>query len=112
MIYRSCLVISRSPTPRARTPVTLMQAAFMPTSTPEHLNPRYLCWNEVGVVRCYGTPDDDSNEQCSIEVEFHDTTFHNSMMMQNYQGYTMGSLSTTALAVANARFKHTQTLVN
>lgn len=80
-----------------------MQTAFMPTSTPEHLNPRYLCWNEIGIVRSYGNLDEDSGEQCSIEVEFHDTTFHNSMMMQNYHNYTMGSLSPTALAVANVR---------
>lgn len=58
----------------------------------------------MGVVRSYGNPEDDSSEQCSIEVEFHDTTFHNSMMMQNYQGYTMGVVSTTVLAVANARW--------
>lgn len=60
------------------------------------------------MVRSYGRPDDDSGEQCSIEVDFHDTTFHSSMMMQNYQGYTMGSLSTTALVVANSRFKRKQ----
>lgn len=88
--------------PRSTTPLTPMQLPFMPSSTPEHLNPRYLCWNDVGVVRSYGNPNED-DEQCSIEVEFHDTTFHNSMMMQNYQGYTRGSLSTTALAVANAK---------
>lgn len=81
-----------------------MQSPFMPTSTPEHLNPRYLCWNEVGIVRSYGNPDDDSGEQCSIEVEFHDTTFHNSMMMQNYQNYNKGALSTSALTIANSRF--------
>lgn len=71
----------------------------MPSSTPEHLNPRYLCWNDVGIVRAYGASEDDSK---SIEVEFHDATFHNSMMMQNYQNYTMASLNTSALAVANS----------
>lgn len=70
----------------------------MPSSTPEHLNPRYLCWNDVGIVRAYGTSDDESK---SIEVEFHDATFHNSMMMQNFHNYTLASLSMTALGVAN-----------
>lgn len=86
--------------PRPRTPEVPLQAAFMPSSTPEHLNPRYLCWNEVGVVKCYGTPDDDQGK--SIEVEFHDFNFHNSMMLQNFQNYTMGSISPACLAVANA----------
>ncbi|KRT85068.1 hypothetical protein AMK59_290 [Oryctes borbonicus] len=84
---------------RPRTPEIPMQSPFMPSSTPEHLSPRYLCWNDVGIVKAYGSPEDESK---SIEVEFHDTTFHNSMMMQNFQNYTMGSLSTGALAVASS----------
>ncbi|KAK9692495.1 Minichromosome loss protein, Mcl1, middle region [Popillia japonica] len=90
---------SSAPSSRPRTPEVPLQAAFMPSSTPEHLNPRYLCWNDVGIVRAYGASEDDSK---SIEVEFHDATFHNSMMMQNYQNYTMASLNTSALAVANS----------
>lgn len=90
-----------SPSPIPRIPETPMQAAFMPTSTPDHLNPRYLCWNEVGTIRSYGTADDETGN--SIEVEFHDASLHNSIMMQNYQGYTMGSISTGVLAVANSR---------
>lgn len=80
-----------------------MQAVFMPSSTPEHLNPRYMCWNEVGIIRSYGSEDDDDDSGTSIEVEFHDTTLHSSMMMQNFHGYTMGALSTSGLLVANAR---------
>lgn len=75
----------------------------MPSSSPEHLDPRYLCWNDVGIVRSYGNNADDESASKSIEVEFHDSTFHNSMMIQNYQDYTMGSLSKSALAVANSR---------
>lgn len=75
----------------------------MPSSTPDHLDPRYMCWNEVGVIRCYGNNAEDETVMKSIEVEFHDSTFHNSMMMQNYQDYTMGSLSKSVLAVANSR---------
>lgn len=86
---------------RPRTPEVPLQAVFMPTSTPEHLNPRYLCWNDIGIVRSYGNEDEDG--QKSIEVEFHDATFHSSMMMSNFLGYTMGSLSSTVLAVANTK---------
>lgn len=53
----------------------------------------------MGIVKYYGSVEDDSK---SIEVEFHDATFHNSMMMQNFQNYRMASLSTAALAVANS----------
>lgn len=74
----------------------------MSSSTPQHLDPRYMCWNEVGIIRSYGHQIDEGTK--SIEVEFHDTTFHNSMMLQNYQDYTMGSLSKGALAVANSRY--------
>ncbi|RZC41194.1 WD repeat and HMG-box DNA-binding protein 1 [Asbolus verrucosus] len=92
---------SAAPSPRPKTPEIPLQAPFMPSSTPEHLNPRYLCWNEVGVIRSYGSlTDEDSGK--SIEIEFHDSSFHNSMMLQNYQDYIMGSVSKAALAVANA----------
>ncbi|KAK9890820.1 hypothetical protein WA026_012163 [Henosepilachna vigintioctopunctata] len=95
-------IMSKSPSPRPRTPVIPLQEPFMPSSTPVHLDPRYLCWNEIGVIRCYGTvSEDDDSSSKSIEVDFHDSTFHNSMMMQNYQNYMMGSLSSAALAVAN-----------
>ncbi|KAJ8971614.1 hypothetical protein NQ317_014735 [Molorchus minor] len=87
---------SRCTTPRARTPEVLPQRHFMPSSTPEHLDPRYLCWNEVGVIKSYGNTSDETSSK-SIEVEFHDTTFHNSMMLQNYQDYTMGTISKAAL---------------
>ncbi|XP_044753645.1 WD repeat and HMG-box DNA-binding protein 1 isoform X1 [Coccinella septempunctata] len=96
-------VASRSPTPRPRTPEIPLQPAFMPSSTPTHLDPRYLCWNEVGIVRGYGSIlDEDESTSKSIEVDFHDSTFHSSMMMQNFQNYMMGSLSTSALVVANS----------
>lgn len=79
-----------------------MQKAFVPTSTPEHLNPRYLCWNDVGIMRCYGSYEDESDNK-SIEVEFHDASLHNSMTVPNFQSYTMGTLSKTSLIVANSR---------
>lgn len=92
-------------TPRPRTPEIPLQNPFMPSSTPEHLNPRYLCWNEVGVIRRYGSLSDEDSVK-SIEVEFHDAFFHNSMMIQNYHDYFLGSLSKGALVVANSRYAY------
>ncbi|CAH1099771.1 unnamed protein product [Psylliodes chrysocephalus] len=101
---------SRANTPRPRTPEIPLQPPFMSSSTPEHLDPRYMCWNEVGVIRCYGNNADEGATK-SIEVEFHDSTFHNSMMMQNYQEYTMGTLSRAVLLVANSSQIHVVPLV-
>lgn len=93
---------SRSPTPRAKTPEIPLQEPFMPSSSPAHCDPRYLCWNDVGIIRSYGHINDDDNGGKSIEIDFHDTMFHSSMMMQNFQDYTMGSVSKSVLVVANA----------
>lgn len=70
-----------------------------------HLNPRYLCYNEIGIVKSYinTAEDEETDATGSIEVEFHDTTFHNSIMLSNFQNYNLASLSSTALVVANAK---------
>lgn len=97
-------VLTICPSPRPRTPEIPLQNCFMPSSTPEHLDPRYMCWNDIGVVRCYGSSlDEDAESGKYIEVEFHDFSFHNSMMMQNFNGYFLGNLSSSALILANAR---------
>lgn len=76
----------------------------MPSSTPEHLDPRYLCWNEFGVVRSYGTSlSNDADRGKSIEVDFHDSSFHSSMMVPNFHDFTMGCLSRSSLAIANSK---------
>ncbi|XP_066141426.1 WD repeat and HMG-box DNA-binding protein 1 isoform X1 [Euwallacea fornicatus] len=93
---------SRASSPRPHSPAIPLQASFMPSSTPEHLDPRYLCWNDVGIVKCYGSNADDELSSKTIEVEFHDSAFHNSMMVQNFKDYTMGSIGRGALAVANS----------
>lgn len=72
----------------------------MPSSTPDHLDPRYLCWNHIGIIRSYGLQDENSINK-SIEVEFHDTMFHNQIMFTNFKNYTMASISYTALILAN-----------
>lgn len=93
---------SRSPSPRPRTPQTPLQEPFMPTSSPEHLDRRYMCWNHIAVIRCYNsTSDDDLNINKSIEVDFHDSTFHSNITIQNFNDCTMGSVSATVLVTAN-----------
>ncbi|XP_013197193.2 WD repeat and HMG-box DNA-binding protein 1 [Amyelois transitella] len=72
------------------------QPPFQPSSTPSQLEHRYLCWNEVGIVRCHTL----ENGESSIDVEFHDTNVHHGINLNNYLNHTMASLSTTVLALA------------
>ncbi|XP_057323397.1 WD repeat and HMG-box DNA-binding protein 1 [Microplitis mediator] len=74
-----------------------MQDPFQPGSTPVHLLSRFMVWNDVGIVRCYTSED---NEESSIEVEFHDTSVHHSMHMSNYFRHTIAALSCEALAMS------------
>ena len=81
---------------KATIPEINLQAPFQPGSSPIHLLSRFMVWNEIGIVKCYVTDDEDDS---SIEVEFHDTTIHHSMHMNNYLRHTMAALSTQALAL-------------
>lgn len=53
-------------------------------------------WNDVGMVRCFTSEDENS----SIEVEFHDATIHRSMHINNYLRHSIAALSTQALALS------------
>ncbi|CAG9135627.1 unnamed protein product [Plutella xylostella] len=57
---------------------------------------RYMCWNEVGIVRCHTQ----ENGESTIDVEFHDAGVHHGIHLNNYLNHTMASLSTTVLALA------------
>lgn len=46
---------------------------------------------------CFNSEDD---EDSTIEVNFHDTTVHHSMHINNYLRHTMAALSTEALVLA------------
>ncbi|XP_073957413.1 chromosome transmission fidelity 4 [Choristoneura fumiferana] len=72
------------------------QAPFQPSSTPIHLEHRYMCWNEIGIVRSNEVEKGDS----SIDVEFHDTGFHHGINLNNHHGHTMASLSSSVLVMA------------
>ncbi|GBP37504.1 WD repeat and HMG-box DNA-binding protein 1 [Eumeta japonica] len=81
----------------APAPTTLPpQPPFQPSSTPTHLEHRYMCWNEVGIVRCHMSDNGDS----VIDVEFHDTNVHHGLHLNNYLNHTMASLSSTVLVLA------------
>ncbi|XP_053622607.1 WD repeat and HMG-box DNA-binding protein 1 [Plodia interpunctella] len=72
------------------------QPPFQPSATPANLEHRYLCWNDVGIVRCHTM----ENGESTIDVEFHDTNVHHGITLNNYLNHTMASLSTTVLALA------------
>uniref|UniRef100_A0A6A7FYA2 WD repeat and HMG-box DNA-binding protein 1-like n=1 Tax=Hirondellea gigas TaxID=1518452 RepID=A0A6A7FYA2_9CRUS len=73
-----------------------LQRCFTPSMTPEHHSQRYMLWNRIGVVKQYNTEEDSS-----IGVEFHDTSFHHSIHQPNSQPcYTIAALSDNALVLA------------
>ncbi|XP_030855672.1 WD repeat and HMG-box DNA-binding protein 1 isoform X2 [Strongylocentrotus purpuratus] len=76
--------------------VTPMQKPFIPASTPIHLSSRFMKWNSVGIIRCYDTED-----ESSIDVEFHDTAIHHSLHFDNQNNYTMADLSNDAVLLAS-----------
>lgn len=76
---------------------TKRQEPFQPGSSPVHLHHRYMVWNNVGIVRCFGEEDQGIS---SIEVEFHDTSIHHGLHIPNTLSHTMAALSTQALILA------------
>lgn len=57
---------------------------------------KFLCWNNVGIIRAqYGT--DDQN----IDVMFHDTEKHTSVNFKNEPDYTFGSMSDDAIVLGS-----------
>jgi len=53
-------------------------------------------WNAVGIVRQYN-----SDEENSIDIEFHDTSVHHAMHIMNGAGYTMADISLEAVVLAS-----------
>ncbi|KAL5011184.1 hypothetical protein ScPMuIL_011733, partial [Solemya velum] len=52
-------------------------------------------WNSVGVVRQYNT-----EEENSIDIEFHDTAIHHAMHISNSLNYTMADISSEVVILA------------
>ncbi|CAL1674927.1 unnamed protein product [Lasius platythorax] len=76
-----------------------LQSPFQPGSTPSHLLSYFMMWNDVGMVRCFTSEDE---ENSSIEVEFHNAAVHRSMHINNYLRHSIAALSTQALALSCA----------
>ena len=72
-----------------------IQEPFQPGSTPIHLQSRFMVWNSVGIVKAFS-----SEEEKSIDVEFHDTAIHHPIHLSNISGYTMAALSDKCLVLA------------
>lgn len=52
-------------------------------------------WNSVGLMRQYNT-----DEESSIDIEFHDTSTHHAMHVTNTMNHMMGDLSVQAAILA------------
>ena len=72
-----------------------IQEPFQPGSTPIHLQSRFMVWNTVGIVKAFT-----SEEEKSIDVEFHDTAVHHPIHLSNANGYSMAALSDKCLILA------------
>ncbi|CAL4136064.1 unnamed protein product, partial [Meganyctiphanes norvegica] len=72
-----------------------IQKPFQPGMSPEHHSDRYMVWNNVGVVKQYSSEDENS-----VDVEFHDTAVHHGLHLNNNLGHSMADLSQQALALA------------
>lgn len=72
------------------------QAAFQSGSTPIHYKRRFMVWNSVGIVYGHNT-----EEERSIDVEFHDVSYHHSIHMVNHLNYSIADLSTACLLLAS-----------
>lgn len=87
-------VISRAESPRPKSPVNTFQAAFQPSSTPLHLENRFMAYNEVGIIQAF------NDGEASIDIQFHDVTISKNIFMKNVLNYTVGSISTKVVALA------------
>ncbi|XP_048732901.2 WD repeat and HMG-box DNA-binding protein 1-like [Ostrea edulis] len=75
---------------------TRPQPAFQSGSTPVHLSSRFMMWNAVGIIKQFNT-----EEEESIDIEFHNSAVHHAMHLTNSAGYTMADISTEAVVLAS-----------
>ena len=73
-----------------------VQEPFQPGSTPVHLHSRFMVWNSIGIVKAFS-----SDDEKSIDVEFHDTAVHHPIHLSNLRGYTMAALTDKCLVLAS-----------
>lgn len=53
-------------------------------------------WNSIGIVYSF-----ESEDEQSIDIEFHDTSFHHTIHMNNMYNYSMADLSSACLLLAS-----------
>jgi len=78
------------PTPKVR-----LQPAFQPGASPAGLSNRFLVYNSVGIVKSH-----DSDQENSLDIEFHDIAVHHALHLSNSDGATMAALSDKILVTA------------
>ncbi|KAG1663728.1 WD repeat and HMG-box DNA-binding protein 1 [Nymphon striatum] len=71
------------------------QSAFQSGSTPVSYSHRYMKWNSIGIIHAYNT-----EEENSIDVQFHDTATHHSLHFSNSLNHTLGDVSAQAVVFA------------
>ncbi|XP_069117606.1 WD repeat and HMG-box DNA-binding protein 1-like [Argopecten irradians] len=74
---------------------TPLQNPFQPGSTPVHLSSRFMVWNSIGIIKQYNT-----EEENSIDIEFHNTSIHHAMHISNTSNYTLADMSSEAVILA------------
>ncbi|KAL9701191.1 hypothetical protein quinque_004632 [Culex quinquefasciatus] len=74
-----------------------MQEYFQPGSTPVNFENRYMCYNHVGIIRAHRSVSDEKEN--SIEVEFHDSSKHHGIHLNNYLNHKVAGLSETVVAM-------------
>jgi chromosome transmission fidelity protein 4 len=72
------------------------QSAFQCSSTPLTLHVRYMVWNSVGLITQSNIKGSES-----INIEFHNATFHHTIDLKNQFGYTMADMSKEAIVMAS-----------
>jgi len=72
-----------------------LQPAFQSGSSPAGLSNRFLVYNSVGIIKSH-----DSDQENSLDVEFHDIAVHHALHLSNSEGATMAALSSKVLATA------------
>ena len=73
-----------------------IQESFQPGSTPVHLESRFMVWNAIGTIRSFNSDDENS-----IDVEFHDAAVHHPIHLGNSNQYSMADLSMEAILLAS-----------
>ncbi|XP_026685148.1 WD repeat and HMG-box DNA-binding protein 1-like [Diaphorina citri] len=94
----------------ATMPVTELQPAFQPTSTPTHFQYRFMVYNDVGMVRHTNTEEENSidNSKLNSLMEWLSFSFpvllpNKTSRINNIMGHTLAALSTKALVLACER---------